>query len=61
MKAALIKRFETEIAALERELTQDLPKEIQRAREHGDLLLPHLWTGITKVRPGAGRTAGHFR
>ena len=23
-------------------------------REHGDLLLPHLWTGITKVRPGAG-------
>src|SRR5260370_9116227 len=21
--------------------------------EHGDLLLPHLWTGITKVRPGA--------
>ena len=24
------------------------------AREHGDLLLPHLWTGITKVRPGAG-------
>ncbi len=37
MKAALIKRFETEIAILERELTQDLPKEIQRAREHGDL------------------------
>src|SRR4030095_1966484 len=37
MKAALIKRFETEIVALERELTQDLPKEIQRAREHGDL------------------------
>lgn len=37
MKAALIKRFETEIAVLERELTQDLPKEIQRAREHGDL------------------------
>jgi alkanesulfonate monooxygenase len=24
------------------------------AREHGDLLLPHLWSGITKVRPGAG-------
>ena len=24
------------------------------ALEHGDLLLPHLWTGITKVRPGAG-------
>ena len=23
----------------------------QLAREHGDLLLPHLWTGITKVRP----------
>jgi len=37
MKAALIKRFETEIAGLERELTQDLPKEIQRARELGDL------------------------
>ena len=37
MKAQLIKRFEDEIALLERELTQQLPKEIQRAREHGDL------------------------
>ncbi len=37
VKAALIKRFETEIAALDRELSHDLPKEIQRAREHGDL------------------------
>jgi transcription elongation factor GreA len=37
MKARLIKRFEDEIAVLERELTQHLPKEIQRAREHGDL------------------------
>ena len=37
VKAALIKRFEQEIAVLEKELTQDLPKEIQRARELGDL------------------------
>jgi transcription elongation factor GreA len=37
MKARLIKRFEIEIAQLERELTQELPKEIQRARELGDL------------------------
>ena len=37
MKEQLIKRFEDEIALLERELTQQLPKEIQRAREHGDL------------------------
>jgi transcription elongation factor GreA len=37
VKAALIKRFETEIAVLEKELTQELPKEIQRARELGDL------------------------
>lgn len=37
MKARLIKRFEDEIAVLERELTQELPKEIQRARELGDL------------------------
>lgn len=37
MKAQLIKRFEDEIAVLERELTKQLPKEIQRAREHGDL------------------------
>jgi transcription elongation factor GreA len=37
MKAQLIKRFEGEIAVLERELTQELPKEIQRARELGDL------------------------
>jgi transcription elongation factor GreA len=37
MKARLIKRFEDEIAVLERELTQELPKEIKRARELGDL------------------------
>ncbi|HWB29985.1 MAG TPA: GreA/GreB family elongation factor [Vicinamibacterales bacterium] len=37
MKARLIKRFEDEIVVLERELTQELPKEIQRARELGDL------------------------
>ena len=37
MKARLIKRFEDEITALERELTMELPKEIQRARELGDL------------------------
>lgn len=37
MKARLIKRFESEITTLERELTFDLPKEIQRARELGDL------------------------
>jgi transcription elongation factor GreA len=37
MKARLIKRFEDEISQLERELTHELPKEIQRARELGDL------------------------
>jgi transcription elongation factor GreA len=37
MKARLIKRFEDEIVGLERELNHDLPKEIQRARELGDL------------------------
>jgi len=37
MKARLIKRFEDEIVRLERELTKELPKEIQRARELGDL------------------------
>ena len=37
MKARLIKRFEDEIAAFEHELNHDLPKEIQRARELGDL------------------------
>ena len=37
MKARLIKRFEDEIAQLDYELTHDLPKEIQRARELGDL------------------------
>ena len=37
VKEALIRRFEREIADLERELTHDLPKEIQRARELGDL------------------------
>jgi transcription elongation factor GreA len=37
MKAQLIKRFEDEINELERELKTQLPKEIQRARELGDL------------------------
>ena len=37
MKERLLKRFEDEVAALERELKTELPKEIQRARELGDL------------------------
>lgn len=37
MKERIVKRFSDEIAALERELKIDLPKEIQRARELGDL------------------------
>jgi transcription elongation factor GreA len=37
MKAQLVKRFEDEINELERELKTQLPKEIQRARELGDL------------------------
>ncbi len=32
-----MKRFEDEIHALDRELKRDLPREIQKAREHGDL------------------------
>ena len=37
MKDRILKRFNDELSALERELKVDLPKEIQRAREHGDL------------------------
>ena len=37
MKERILKRFSDEITALERELKFDLPKEIQRARELGDL------------------------
>lgn len=37
MKARLLKKFEEEIHQLERELKTELPKEIQRARELGDL------------------------
>ena len=37
MKDRILKRFNDEIAVLERELKVDLPKEIQRARELGDL------------------------
>jgi len=37
MKDRILKRFYDEIAMLERELKVDLPKEIQRARELGDL------------------------
>lgn len=37
MKDRILKRFHDEINALERELHVELPKEIQRARELGDL------------------------
>lgn len=37
MKERILKRFSEEIAALERELKLELPKEIKRARELGDL------------------------
>ena len=37
MKAKILKRFEEEVAGLERELKMELPQEIQRARELGDL------------------------
>jgi transcription elongation factor GreA len=37
IKDQLVKRFEDEIQVLERELRTELPKEIQRARELGDL------------------------
>jgi transcription elongation factor GreA len=37
MKERLIKKFEDEIHALDRELKLELPKEIRRARELGDL------------------------
>jgi len=37
MKARILKKFEEEIQQLEKELKTELPKEIQRARELGDL------------------------
>lgn len=37
MKERILKRFDDEIAVLDRELKTELPKEIQRAREFGDL------------------------
>lgn len=37
VKDRIIKRFSDQIAALERELHLELPREIQRARELGDL------------------------
>ena len=37
MKDRILKRFNAQIAALEHELHFELPKEIQRARELGDL------------------------
>lgn len=37
MKARLLKKFQDEIQALDKELKTELPKEIQRARELGDL------------------------
>ena len=37
MKERLLKRFEDQVATLERELKMELPQEIKRARELGDL------------------------
>lgn len=37
MKERILKRIDDEIATLDRELKTELPKEIQRAREFGDL------------------------
>ena len=37
MKARILKKFEDEIAQLEKELKTELPREIKRARELGDL------------------------
>ena len=37
MKAKILKKFEDEIQQLDRELKTELPKEIKRARELGDL------------------------
>jgi transcription elongation factor GreA len=37
MKAKILKKFQIQLAELERELKLELPKEIQRARELGDL------------------------
>ena len=37
MKARILKRLEEQVAELDRELRTELPKEIQRARELGDL------------------------
>ena len=37
MKAKILKKFEDEIHELERELRTELPREIKRARELGDL------------------------
>ena len=47
MKARLIKRFEEEIAQLERELTQELPKEIQ---------LPPVLQNVAAKSNGGGTT-----
>ena len=37
MKEQVLKKFQDEIMRLDRELKAELPKEIQRARELGDL------------------------
>jgi len=37
MSAAIVKKLQEEIRALEHELSQELPKELKRARAHGDL------------------------
>jgi hypothetical protein len=53
MKERILKKFYDEIAILEREVKVDLPKEIQRARELGDL----RENAEYKAAEGAARTS----
>ena len=59
MKERILKRFEDEIAALERELKTELPKEIQRAREFGDLRENAEYSGRQGAAAPRRRRASH--
>ena len=49
MKERLIKKFDDEIQALDRELKLELPKEIKRARELGDLRENMLQKRVSEI------------
>ena len=60
MKERILKKFEEEIQQLDRELKTELPKEIKRARELGDLSENAEYTAALEKRDQLASTAARL-